>query len=585
MQLFKILVLTNNAKIMENIETIKQIDIKELITKETGLQFKKNTLEHCPFCRSGTGTNKSPAFSVKPNDNIFTCFVCGKKGNPIEFVKFHKNLQNNEAVKYLAEKHTNLPKFEHVPEPETDLSKKIYAIKKNAKNKATEYLQSRKINTEKLPIDSYFYDDYFESVVFIDSENKLINQRVINPEPDKPKVMQSKGSILNNALYDKTFNSKSETVFIVESPINALSLFPYSSLAIFSTNNKFTDVEKFRKYLTNKKIILAFDNDVKKDSELNAGKVCTEYYKKLIQENIKFESLSVLLVPENKDINDLLQKEILFDFVKDSDNYDFVSIDVLKKPLPKNDKKVSKHFEVVNSCYVVRKYVNGNPIDMEISDCVFEFMYRLNDDDGTRLIKAQQTQINGNLQYRIEIFELASKELKKKTFETELTKHGFSFYGSPLNLAHITTYLKHKEQSAKIINEYGWHPEQKMFAFTDCIINSENQILQPNSIGMITDKKDVFYLQTASPANLNKFEDLKKFKYRKGNIDFKEFAELFYNSNTLNGSVGIQFYILSLFRDVVFNHLDFFPYLYLFGEAGAGKTSYVDVLLALFGDE
>jgi len=43
--------------------------------------------------------------------------------------------------------------------------------------------------------------------------------------------------------------------------------------------------------------------------------------------------------------------------------------------------------------------------------------------------------------------------------------------------------------------------------------------------------------------------------------------------------------LFSIFRDIVFEYMDFFPYLYLYVEAGGGKTSFVDTLLALFGHE
>jgi hypothetical protein len=110
-------------------------------------------------------------------------------------------------------------------------------------------------------------------------------------------------------------------------------------------------------------------------------------------------------------------------------------------------------------------------------------------------------------------------------------------------------------------------------------------LVYPNSIGTISDNEKTFYLPTASPANVNKFSEIKQFKYRKGTIDFKKFAELFYHSNKENGSIGLQFYIIALFRDIIFDTLDFFPYLYLYGEAGAGKTAYVNILLGLFGDK
>jgi hypothetical protein len=45
-----------------------------------------------------------------------------------------------------------------------------------------------------------------------------------------------------------------------------------------------------------------------------------------------------------------------------------------------------------------------------------------------------------------------------------------------------------------------------------------------------------------------------------------------------------MFYLLSAFRDIVVKHLDFFPYLFLYGTAGGGKTSYAEILTSLFGD-
>ena len=52
-----------------------------------------------------------------------------------------------------------------------------------------------------------------------------------------------------------------------------------------------------------------------------------------------------------------------------------------------------------------------------------------------------------------------------------------------------------------------------------------------------------------------------------------------------NGAIGILFLILSVFRDVVFNQVKFFPFLFLFGDFGTGKTSYVERLLSLFGSD
>jgi len=335
---------------MNNIENIKKIDIKTLIEKETGLTFDKhNKLSQCPFCKSGTGPNKSSAFSVNIEKNIFKCFSCDKSGNAIEFVKYKQNIESVNAIQYIQKNYSGVPMCEPAKEPEpdrTDFNKKFIAISNNNIKPAADYLKNiRNIEIDKIPAKSFFYDTFNNSVVFFDTEKKLINRRFIEPEPDKPKSLQDKGSILKNALYDNTFNPKSDIVFIVESPINALSLFPYSALSIFSSNNKIDNVHKLKKYIEHKKVVLAFDNDIKHENDNNSGQKCTEYYIKFILENIEVESLSNIILPANIDVNELKKQGKLTDFLKDTDNYEFHKIDVLKKPLKQNSKYPAEDIE------------------------------------------------------------------------------------------------------------------------------------------------------------------------------------------------------------------------------------------------
>ena len=50
-----------------------------------------------------------------------------------------------------------------------------------------------------------------------------------------------------------------------------------------------------------------------------------------------------------------------------------------------------------------------------------------------------------------------------------------------------------------------------------------------------------------------------------------------------NGGIAILFLILSLFWDIVFEKVGFFPFLFLFGAYGTGKTSMTEYLLRVFG--
>lgn len=568
---------------MENIELIKSINIKNIIEKETGLTFQKNVLSQCPFCDSGSKKSKTPAFSVKSSVNIFNCFACGKKGGVIEFVKYYKDLSNGTAIKYISEHYSNLPQYEKQHEFKTDLSKKIYAIKQNDKTAALKYLESRSIDIQKLNEKSFYYDSYTNAVVFFDTEEKVINKRFIKPEPDKPKAINDKGSCTKDAIYTKMYKPDKEKVFMVEGVINALSLADYSSLAIFTSYNQIENVQKLKKLLQGKNVVFAFDNDP-------SGEKCTNYYLEFISKNIEVDTITKLNLPEKKDINNLLQDNELTEFLENTENYLFLYGDITKQPLIQNSENPQKEYKehgfyIKNSCYYSKRGSGQNIKDVDISDCIFKFLYRLNDDAGTRLVLVQQKMINKK--QKRELIEVSSDELTRDKFKKLLYTKGFNFIGSAYDLDKIVMYNTHHEQQANVISTLGQQLEQNIFFFSDCAINSKNEIIYPNSLGILESEGITYYLPTASPAYIdnNKRDELTKFKYRTSDINFENFSELFYKTSTENGSIGIMFYILSLFRDIIFKYLDYFPYLYLYGEAGGGKTSYVNTLLSLFGDE
>ena len=55
----------------------------------------------CPY-----HSDKNPSFWVSPKKNICHCFVCGKGGGPITFVKEQEHVSFNEACHILAKKYS-----------------------------------------------------------------------------------------------------------------------------------------------------------------------------------------------------------------------------------------------------------------------------------------------------------------------------------------------------------------------------------------------------------------------------------------------------------------------------------------------
>lgn len=79
-------------------EILARADIKQVISPYVRLQRAGNIMKGlCPF-----HSEKTPSFTVYPQDNSFYCFGCGVGGSTISFIQKAENLSYPEAVEYLA---------------------------------------------------------------------------------------------------------------------------------------------------------------------------------------------------------------------------------------------------------------------------------------------------------------------------------------------------------------------------------------------------------------------------------------------------------------------------------------------------
>jgi DNA primase len=80
---------------MSDFETIKRsVNLRSIITTETGLQVKGHHLEVCPFC---TGKD---CFAIK--EDYYKCFQCPASGDVFNFIQEFKEISSLQALKYLA---------------------------------------------------------------------------------------------------------------------------------------------------------------------------------------------------------------------------------------------------------------------------------------------------------------------------------------------------------------------------------------------------------------------------------------------------------------------------------------------------
>lgn len=571
---------------MHTIEKVKQIDIKALIEKETGSYFNKtNQLEKCPFCGSGKGTNQSPAFSIKAKNNFFKCFSCGTGGSTIDFViSLNSGWNEHKAIKYLQEEYLGIREIfqPSLHNTASAFDKMLYAIKSNPIKKASDYLNSRGIDAESLPHGSYWYDSHSDAIVFTDSDNRLINRRMINPEKGKPKAKNN--GTLNESIYDKVFFPDFDVVFIQEGVINALSMVGYSSIALFSTENKIKNAKVLQKYVQGKRVVLAMDND-------DAGNKCAAYYKDFILSNrFNIQSLRRLVLPDKKDANDLLQEKTLISFLQNTDNYQLLWEDIVTKPIPidSKDKQADNeeyYFFMESGCYHMKETIKGKPIVKKLSNFLMESVYHLMDGtkESTRLVKFQRN--TGETT----VSEILSSELNLDRFKKvirSISSRGLTFFGNTQQLDHILTYMYDREKNAIAINQLGYQHEYNAYCFADAVITQDNTLVYPDKLGIVSHDGASLYLPPFAYTNLSdkSYSSQRKFTYKAGNINFNTWSDLIYKAYGINGAIGISFIILALYRDYILELTGFFPFLFLFGDQGAGKSNFVNFFLHLFGE-
>ncbi len=239
-------------------------------------------------------------------------------------------------------------------------------------------------------------------------------------------------------------------------------------------------------------------------------------------------------------------------------------------------------FFIKKGKYYITEYRKEDSVTKELSNFVMQIEFHLvnGTNNSKRIIKIQRN--TGE----VSIIEVYSSEMKPDSFETILKSKRCTFLGSAYQLKIIFSQLMDHEKEAIILSTLGWNHEHAIYVFADSIY-SANKVMKVNDIGIIQDNDKRYYLPAFGIANdtSEDFEVERRYSFRAGKIDFAQWSTLVMHSFGPHGAIGILFLILAVFRDIVFKEVRFFPFLFLFGEWGTGKTSYVEMFLSLFGSD
>ena len=251
---------------------------------------------------------------------------------------------------------------------------------------------------------------------------------------------------------------------------------------------------------------------------------------------------------------------------------------------PSEDQKEYGFF-IENGKYFIEETRGKSKDKRELSNFVMQSLFHLvnGTNNSKRIIKVQR--YTGEIQ----VIEVFSSEMKKEVFETILKSNRCTFLGTADKLNLIFARLMDDETEANFVDVLGWIAEFEIYAFADSIFSKSNQLLKVDDLGIISEptEKKKFYLPAFGIANVNdpNQEGIRKYSFRPGNLNFESWSKLYYESFESNGVVGILFLILSVFRNIVFDQVSFFPFLFLHGDPGTGKTSYVERILSIFGKD
>lgn len=305
------------------LETLKaQITNGKLATVKYDVDHVQIT---CPFHKHGL--EKRPSCGIYVGDGDITwgtthCFTCGYKGPLWEVIASCLDISTTQAKKWLCDHFSDSVKENNLTislDPPIILNKekkKELYLDESILDKFQSwhpYMAKRKLSKgicEKFQVK---YDPQSECLVFpvrdIRGRLKFLTRRNVNTK----EFIIDKNVEKEVYLLDSIIKNSSKSIYICESQINALTLqsYGYPAVALFGTGTpyQYTQIKKSGVL----KGFLCFDGD-------DAGRKGTLKF----IENFPDMLLSVIMIPEGKDVNDLTREE--FEDLKIVDSFEWLKM-------------------------------------------------------------------------------------------------------------------------------------------------------------------------------------------------------------------------------------------------------------------
>jgi len=316
----------NYYKIIKNVDIFEELEKRGISYKKTS----KNLMINCPY-----HGERHPSFGINVSDKmgIFQCLSCGEKGTFFHLLSYLDDAPFEDVIRKYSKNYLDLKEIIDLK----NFLKKSLKKKKKIKNNI-KYFNPKFLNKFKKP-----YGDFLEYLIIERrlTENiikkfnilccdgsgngygKIWKDRIIIPifQKDKfvgctaryiyrcnkdKKVRKIPGSDISKVCYGLENIKKGSPVVCVEGEIDMIYLqqnnIPCSRTGKFLSKEMISELMDYTDY-----IVLALDGDVPYYPDPKKPKDCIEYQKKYLS---KFFKVDVVILPQNKDPNDLNKKEI-----------------------------------------------------------------------------------------------------------------------------------------------------------------------------------------------------------------------------------------------------------------------------------
>jgi len=219
----------------------------------------------------------------------------------------------------------------------------------------------------------------------------------------------------------------------------------------------------------------------------------------------------------------------------------------------------------------------------EVSNFSIEIIQHINSDEDERSIRLVRmiNEHGTTITYDTQSTNFVELNSFKRMVES---KGNYRFRGDRTDYERIKHKLYEEMGDGRLIEQLGWQPEG-FWAFNNAVI-IDGKVSELDDNGCFSFKGRQYYVKSGNKLYEHmhqKFGNQKLMIYEKPVVDFNEFLARLIQVHEERAYNLLLFSIATVFSDIVYDRVRFFPLMFLYGEAGTGKDEVIAACQGLFG--